>query len=58
MYFIKQLSRIPRFRCEAYLVLELVDELLVARHDVRAVLDEATESPEPERRLAVLLNDV
>lgn len=45
MYFIKQLSRIPRFRCEAYLVLELVDELLVARHDVRAVLDEATESP-------------
>ena len=43
---------------ETHLVAQLRDELLVAGQDVRAVLDEAAEGPEAERRLAVLLDDV
>ena len=42
----------------AYLVPQLADELLIARKRVRTVLDEAAEGPEPQRRLAVLLDDV
>lgn len=41
-----------------HLVAQLRDKLLVARQDVRAVLDETAEGPEPEWRLAVLLDDV
>ena len=42
----------------AHLILELRDELLVTRQDIRAVLDEAAEGPQPESGLAVLLDDV
>ena len=41
-----------------YLVAKLRDELLVARKDVRAVLDEAGQGPEAQWRLPVLLDDV
>ena len=43
---------------EAHLIAQLPDKLLVARQRVRTVLDEAAEGPEPQRRLAVLLDDV
>lgn len=42
----------------AYLVPELTDELLVARQDVRAILNEAAKGPQPQWRLAVLLDNV
>ena len=41
-----------------HLVAELRDELLVAREDVRTVLDEERQGPEAQWRLAVLLDDV
>lgn len=41
-----------------HLILELRDELLVAWEDVGAILDEAAEGPQPQGRLAVLLDDV
>lgn len=41
-----------------HLILKLRDELLVAREDVGAILDETAEGPQPQGRLAVLLDDV
>ena len=42
------------FRLSTYLILQLVHELLIARHDVRPILDEAAQSPKSERGFAVL----
>ena len=43
---------------ETHLVAQLRDELLVARQDVCAVLNETAEGPEAERWLAVLLDHI
>lgn len=41
-----------------YLISELRNELLIAREDVRAVLDQTAQRPEPQRRFSILLDDV
>lgn len=48
----------PSTLCRVHLVLQGLDELLVAGQHVRAVLDEHAQCPQTKRRLAVLLDDV
>lgn len=41
-----------------HLILQLPDELLITRQHVRPVLNERAKRPEPQRRFAILLDDI
>lgn len=44
--------------CPVHLVFELVDKLLITRQHVRTVLNKTAQCPQPQRWLAVLLDNI